>query len=185
MILGTMFKNAISELIETLVLSAVIIYLIYAFVASVEVVSGSSMEPNFYTGERILVDKVTKYYQTFGRGEIVVLSPPGENGKHFIKRIIGVPGDIIKIYDCKVYISNGVDRFILVEPYLAANTCTNGGVQIKNGRSLKIKEGEYMVLGDNRMSSVDSRFFGFIAKEDIIGRVIFRFWPVSSAGFIK
>ena len=179
------FKSIIYELIETLVLSAVVIYLIYAFVASVEVVSGSSMEPNFHTGERILIDKISPYYQPFKRGEIVVLTPPEEDGKHFIKRIIGIPGDIIKINDCKVYISNGTDRFRLVEPYLSQDLCTGGGIAIKEGRSLRIGEGEYLVLGDNRAASVDSRFFGFVPKKDIIGRVIFRFWPLDKLGFIK
>ncbi|OGC69347.1 signal peptidase I [candidate division WWE3 bacterium RIFOXYC1_FULL_39_7] len=179
------FKHILYELIETLVLSAVVIYLIYSLIASIEVVSGSSMEPNFHTGERILIDKISDNYKPFERGEIVVLTPPGEDGKHFIKRIIGLPGDIIKIVDCHVYISNGTDRFKLIEPYLSPLLCTNGGIAIKEGRSLRIDDGEYLVLGDNRPSSVDSRFFGFIEKKDIIGRVIFRFWPVDKIGFVK
>jgi len=178
-------KDFIIELVETLVTSFVIIYLIYLFVASVEVVWGSSMEPNFYTGERILVEKVTKHVQGFNRGEIVVLIPPSEDSKHYLKRVIGVPGDIVKILDCQVFISRDGERFIIEEDYLAEGMCTRPGSTVKEGRSMKLGAGEYFVMGDNRNSSVDSRSFGKISKKTVLGRVIFRFWPIESFGFIQ
>lgn len=179
------FKDFIIELVETLITSFVIIYLIYLFVASVEVVWGSSMEPNFFTGERILVEKITKHFRTFKRGQIVVLIPPSEDSKHYIKRVIGVPGDIIKIMDCRVYISKDGDKFVLEENYLQDATCTRPGDALKEGRSLKLEKGEFFVMGDNRSSSVDSRSFGKVEKSDILGQVIFRFWPLNAFGFIK
>src|SRR3972149_1502731 len=99
-------KNIITELVETLVVSFVVIFLIYKFIASMEVVSGASMEPNFDTGERILVDKVSPLLKKYRRGEVVVLSPPNEPNKHYIKRVVGIPGDTFKILECKVLITN-------------------------------------------------------------------------------
>ncbi|MFH1295163.1 MAG: signal peptidase I, partial [bacterium] len=88
-------KSFVMEMLETLVSSVIVILVIYSTIAFPELVVGSSMEPNFYTGERILVEKVTKYFSPFKRGDIVVLHPPGNDNIDYIKRIIGVPGDII------------------------------------------------------------------------------------------
>ncbi len=178
-------KDTLLELIETFVVSFVVIFLIYKFVASMEVVSGSSMEPSFETGERILVDKVSPFFKPFKRGEIVVLIPPNESSKHYIKRIVAVPGDIIKIFECNVLISNDTGQFVLQESYLTLDTCTFGGTLLRDGRSVKLGFQEYAVLGDNRSHSVDSRFFGIIARKNLLGRVVFRFWPPAKAGFLR
>lgn len=178
-------KSLFYELAETFAVSIIVIYLIYTFVASMEVVTGESMEPAFLDGERILVDKVTPYYNDYSRGEVIVLEPPIDENKHYIKRVLGVPGDVFKILDCVVYISNTDGKFLLEEPYLAEGTCTGGGLKIQEGRSIKLGEGEYIVLGDNRDHSIDSRFFGVVTKSDIIGRVVFVFWPPDKIGFIK
>jgi signal peptidase I len=178
-------KSFVADLIETLGLSLIIIFLIYTFIASVEIVYGSSMEPNFYTGERILVDKISKFVRPFYRGEIVVLIPPDNPGVHYIKRIIGLPGDVVKIYQCNIYISRDEKRYQLEEPYLPKDLCTVGGASIRDGWSLRIPDGQYMVLGDNRSVSIDSRSFGLITKDEIVGHVIFRFWPIAQAGFVR
>lgn len=178
-------KNIILEILETLAVSFIIIYIIYRFVASMEVVSGGSMEPNFYTDERILVDRVTPLYKRYQRGEVVVLNPPNEETKHYLKRIIALPGEIVKILDCKVYVSNDDGRFLLDEDYLAPKTCTTGGPHLIEGRSIKLLDNEYLVLGDNRAYSIDSRFFGVVKGNHILGRVIFVFWPPKKVGFVK
>lgn len=178
-------KNFVLETIETIVVSAAIISLIYATLASIEVVLGDSMEPNFHTNERILVDKFTKHFKGFSRGQVVVVKPPDKT-VHYIKRIIGLPGDIIKIKDCKIQISRDGERYTLEEGnYLPEGLCTFGGEKIIEGRSLRLGENEYIVLGDNRKFSVDSRTFGPIGKERILGNVIFVFWPVTRMGFTK
>ena len=178
-------KDIIYELLETFLTSLVVILTLYVFIASVETVWGASMEPNFYTGERILVDKVTKRIKEFDRGDIVVLYPPDSDSMHYIKRIVGVPGDITKIFECHVYVSRDGNKFELMEPYLPQNTCTRDGLKIKEGRAFRIESGYYLVLGDNRNVSADSRSFGLVKKDRIIGKVIFRFWPISKAGFIN
>jgi signal peptidase I len=177
-------KNLIIETVETIVVSIAVISIIYSTVASIEVVLGSSMEPNFHTNERILVEHVTRYFKPFKRGEVVVITPPEEN-KHFIKRIVGVPGDVFKIKDCKVQISRDGVRYELEEPYLDKTLCTTGGYSIIEGRGIRLNDNEYIVLGDNRPLSVDSRSFGIVGKERIIGRVIFMFWPLNKIGFTK
>ncbi len=106
-----------------------------------EVVWGASMEPNFYTGERILVEKITKHFQEYERGEVVVLHPPGSDNIDYIKRIIGIPGDIVKILDCKIYISRDGSKFELQEDYIYNGICTADGSKIKAGRSLKNRRG--------------------------------------------
>jgi signal peptidase I len=84
-----------------------------------------------------------------------------------------------------VFITRDNQRYILEEPYLAANTCTLSGSYIQAGRSFKINEDEYVVLGDNRGVSLDSRMLGLVKKSDIIGRVSFRFYPLDKLGFVK
>lgn len=173
----------ISDIVETLIVSFVVITIIYSFLAMPELVWGASMEPNYHTGERILVEKVTKNFKPFVRGDVVVLHPPENDNIDYIKRIIGVPGDIIKVLDCRVYVSRDGVRYELQEDYLATNTCTSEGPSLQEGRSLKIPDGSYLVLGDNRSKSLDSRVFGVIAEDKIIGRVVFRFWPIDKFGF--
>ncbi len=178
-------RNSILELLETFVVSIVVIYVIYQYIASMEVVSGPSMQPNFATGERILVDKISRHFLSYDRGDIVVLVPPNEKTKHYLKRIVGMPGDVIKIYNCRVYITTKKGQFELTEPYLAPGTCTSGGMLIKDGRSIRLNAEQYIVLGDNRGESIDSRYFGVVTKKNLLGKVVFRFWPVSDAGFIQ
>ena len=177
-------KSYFFELFETFVTSLIVIFMIYMFVGSVEVVWGASMEPNFYTGERILVDKISPIVSPLKRGDVVVLIPPNEPDKHYIKRIVGMPGDIIEVFNCHVYISRDNQKYELQETYLPTDICTNGGSIIKEGRALKIEDGQYLVFGDNRPFSLDSRFFGVIQAKEVVGRVVFIFWPLDKLGFI-
>jgi len=162
----------------------IILFVIYMGVAMPEMVYGASMYPNFESGERILVEKVTKHFKEYERGEVVVLHPPGKEKIDYIKRIIGLPGDIVKIKDCAVYISVDNQKFKLQEEYLPEGTCTTEGPKIKEGHSMKIDEDYYLVLGDNRRESADSRVFGLVEEDKILGRVIFRFWPVDRISFL-
>jgi signal peptidase I len=176
-------RNTIIEITETFAVSFVIIMILYGVVASVEVVSGASMEPNFHTNERILVDKITPIFDTYKRGDVVVFIPPNDRKAHYIKRIISLPGETIKIYNCKVYVIKPGSKYLVEEAYLFDNLCTTGGTVVKDGRSLKIPEGQYLLLGDNRPFSIDSRYIGLVRKDKILGRVVFKFWPISEIGF--
>ena len=177
-------KSFLLELAESFISSMLVLFLLYKFVAMPEVVHGASMHPNFKSGERILMERITKHLKPFERGEVVILHPPGNKNIDYIKRIVGIPGDIIKIKDCEVYINRDGDKFILEEKYLPSEVCTVEGSGLKEGRSLRLKEREYAVFGDNRLNSVDSRTFGVIKEKDILGRVVFRFWPLDKLGFL-
>jgi signal peptidase I len=165
------------EMLETFLTSFIVLMVIYWTLAVPEVVVGASMEPTFYTGDRILVEKITKYFKKFERGDIVVLHPPGNDNTDYVKRIVAVPGDIAKVTECNVYISRDGERFKLNEPYLYSGTCTTDGPSIREGHSIRIESGKYLVLGDNRGKSLDSRVFGLVDENRIMGRVVFRFWP--------
>lgn len=175
------YLDFIIETLETFLTSFIVLMVIYWTIALPEVVQGASMEPTFYTGERILVEKVTKRFSDFDRGDIVILNPPGNDNVDYVKRVIGIEGDIIKILNCNVYITRDGEKFVLDEPYLYDGVCTIEGPSLKEGRSVEVKAGEYLVLGDNREKSADSRVFGLIKKDRILGRVIFRFWPIEKA----
>lgn len=177
-------KDFLIELAETFVVSLVILFLIYGFLAFPEIVSGASMEPLLQDRDRILVEKVLKNFQEFERGEVIVFHPPDDDHTDYVKRVIGIPGDVVKIADCKVYITRDGSRFTLEEPYLYTNKCTNGGPGFPEGRAQKIKEGTYFVLGDNRDHSADSRLFGPIDEERIVGKVVIRFWPPNKVSFL-
>ena len=179
------FKELILELSEALISSMVIVLALYLLIASVEIVWGPSMEPSFHSGERILVDRISGILIPLRRGEIVVFLPPGDNERHFIKRVIGIPGDIFKIIDCGVVVSKDGQKYQLEEEYLDKDTCTVGGSAIKEGRALRLGPQQYAFLGDNRGESLDSRYIGLVDKNRIIGRVIFRFWPLNKMGFIN
>lgn len=178
-------KRHVIDIAESFLTSTIVVLVLYMTIGSVEVVWGASMEPNFETGERILVDKVSKYFKEYQRGDVVVLIPPTEQSKHYIKRIIGIPGDVIKVYECSVFIYRDGKQFQLEEKYLDQSNCTFGGSSyLQNGRSVEISDGYYAVLGDNRVNSLDSRFFGLVKKSEILGKVVFRFWPIAKIGFV-
>ncbi|MFA6981588.1 MAG: signal peptidase I [Patescibacteria group bacterium] len=177
-------KKFILEMLETFFSSAVVLFVIYMWIAMPELVFGASMEPNFHTGQRILVEKVTKHFKDFERGEVVVLNPPGNDNIDYIKRVIGLPGDVVKIKDCGVYIYTDGKGYKLQEDYLTDGICTTDGPSMKEGRSVRIEDGYYFVLGDNRTESADSRVFGLVKADRMLGRVVFRFWPIDKAGLL-
>lgn len=178
-------KKYVIDVIETFVTSLIVFVIIYGGIIFPEIVLGASMEPTLYTGERIFVEKLSKHVSDFSRGDIVVLHPPGDDNEDYVKRVVGLPGDVIKIVNCHVYISTDGNKFILSEPYLSGGTCTIDGPKLKEGVAQRIPDNMYVVLGDNRQNSRDSRSFGFVDKGRILGKVVFRFWPPSRFGFIN
>lgn len=171
--------SLVLELLEAVAISYFVLMLIYYFVAIPEIVSGASMEPTLYSSERILVEKITPKFKPYARGDIIVLNPPYNDNIDYVKRIIGLPGEIIKVFGCKVYISKDGKQFEVVEDYLYDNVCTYGDISIVEGKSQKIEDDSYVVLGDNRTRSVDSRLIGQITSDRIVGRVVLRFWPLN------
>lgn len=169
------------DFIQTLVIFGAIFALIYLFVAQPHKVSGSSMFPNFHDGDYILTDKVTYKLGDPKRDDIVVFKNPQDESQDFIKRVIAVPGDIISVENEKVYLNETE----LEEDYLPLGTPTNPRNFLTEGLTVKADPNQYFVLGDNREHSSDSREWGAITKEVIIGKAFFRYWPPQVFGLIK
>lgn len=168
------------DIIETIVLALAIFVVIYLFLFQPHQVKGASMEPNFYDGEYILTDKASYRFRPPKRGEVVIFKAPRNPELDYIKRIIGLPQEKIKIENGKVFI-NGQE---LKEEYLPKNVVVSGGLFLPKGKEVKIPENTYFVLGDNRSHSSDSREWGPIQKNEIIGRAFLRYWPLNRFGLL-
>jgi len=169
----------LGELIILIVLAYFTVRLIHTFVFQPYYVVGPSMEPNFYDQDYLLIDKISYHFSTPERGEIVIVKMPNNQKSLIIKRVIGLPGETVKVLDGKVYIFN--DQYPssarLSEPYLLEGLETKGEIERKLGLN------EYFVMGDNRPVSYDGRSFGPIDKSLIVGRTLFRVWPFSHIKF--
>jgi len=162
------------EITKIVVIALVIVVPIRYFLFQPFLVRGQSMEFAFEHGDYLIIDQISYRFREPQRGEVVVFKNPQNQRQKFIKRIIGLPEETIKFRDGKVLISNGGKEFILDESsYLPTFTRT----EPKLFESITLKKDEYFVLGDNRRSSSDSRVFGPLLRENIIGRFIFRAWP--------
>ena len=175
------------EVVETLVLTLVIFFVIQTFVAQPYQVQQNSMERTLEPGQYVLVDKLTPRWDSYDRGDVVVFNPPASwtaDPTPFIKRVIGLPGDTIEVKDDgKVYV-NGT---ALDEPYTYKN---DAGVNEPTTASLDqrtwvIAPGQLFVMGDHRQKSADSRVFGPINISDVVGRAFLRYWPVSLFGILQ
>lgn len=155
-------------------------FLIRTFIAEPRYIPSESMVPTLNTGDRLVVEKVSYRLHPPQYGDIVVFQPPEElqrrgypKDQAFIKRIIGQPGEVISVESGKVYL-NGKP---LEEKYIAE-------LAKLPFPPVKIPTDEFFVMGDNRNDSNDSRYWGFLPKENIIGRAVFRFWPFDRFGLI-
>jgi len=168
----------IIEWAVVLVVAVVVAVGIRTFVVQTFFIPSASMEPTLMIGDRILVDKVSYHLHAVHRSDIVVFAtPPGEDAgpdvKDLVKRVIGLPGETISSAGGQVVI-NGKP---LKEPWLVSGTVTTGIT------TQKVPPGEYFVMGDNRSDSQDSRFFGPIHGNLIVGRVVVKIWPLTSFHF--
>lgn len=162
----------VREIVEMTVLTLLMSAVIQLVVQSREV-EGASMEPNFHTGERVLVNRLA--YQGFRepqRGDVIVFHAWHSAGdEDYIKRVVGLPGDVVEIHEGGVYINGS--RY--AEPYLDQSTQSSLGPTV-------VPDDTYFVLGDNRGNSSDSRLFGPLPVERIVGRAWLRYWPPDVAG---
>lgn len=170
------------DLFKILGLSLLIIIPFRLFIAEPFVVSGSSMVPNFHNRDYLIVDRLSYRSSEPKRGDVVVIKYPKDNRQYFIKRIIGLPGETVEISGGGVVISNQArpNGFKLEEGYLPKNLQTLG----KPGPVI-LGSGEFFVLGDNRTASSDSRVWGILPQNDIVGRAWLRVFPLGDFGLIK
>ena len=173
------------DTIQAVVFVASIFILLYLFVAQPNQINGNSMLPNFKNKELLLTDKLTYHLREPIRGEVVVFKAPpseacAEDECEYIKRVIALPGERIMLKGNNVYINSQQLR----ESYLSQSSITQAGSYIVADKETIIPADQYILMGDNRPHSRDSREFGPIKKKMIVGRAFFVYWPVEQLGLI-
>lgn len=167
--------------IQTILLAASVFLVIYVFLFRPFQVSGDSMFPNFLDREYVLTNIVGLHFKDPKVGDVVVFRAPPDPEKDYIKRVIGLPGDTVMVKDGSVYRNwNLLDE----SRYLKPTVKTYAGPFLREGKEEKVPDAEYFVLGDNRSKSSDSREWGFVRKDAIIGLSMFVYWPVSDMKFV-
>lgn len=177
----TKIKNAAQnfwDIIKFAVIALVIVIPIRMFIAQPFVVSGESMFPTFNDGEYLIVDEISYNLGTPHRGDVVVFRYPNDPKRFFIKRIIGLPNEEIEINNGQIIVKNKEkpNGFILDESYINEPFFTTG--------TYKTGDGEYFVLGDNRNRSSDSRFWGMLPEDMLIGRAYLRLLPLKNISYL-
>lgn len=164
-----------ADLIRFSLLSIVIVIPIRLFVVSPFVVNGSSMEPTFSTGEYLIVDQLSYQFNEPNRGDVVIFHYPQDPSKFFIKRVIGLPNETVVLSGNSVQIVNkeNPDGFFLDESFLTF-------VSENGNDTFELDSDEYVVLGDNRLASSDSRSWGTLSRKLIVGRALLRLFPITS-----
>lgn len=166
---------SIFEVIETVTIAVVAVFLVRTFVAQPFLVSGASMEPTFQDGNYVLIDELSYRLRAPDRGEVIVFKYPGDHRSYYIKRIIGLPGERVVIQDGAVTVYDATKtKKLLREPYIAAT-------KSEEFTDMTLAPDQYFVMGDNRDFSFDSRKWGPLTRQDIVGFVRFRLWPVNEA----
>jgi len=160
------------DTVETILLALVLFLAINALSARVRV-ENVSMQPTLKPGEFLLINRVAYKLGQPSIGDIIVFHAPGETDMDYIKRVIGLPGDQIRISDGIVYVNNQP----LYEPYIAESPRYSG--------SWDVPPNEYFVLGDNRNNSSDSHMWGFVPHDDIVGRALLIYWPLSELTLLR
>lgn len=155
------------EIVETIAL-ALLIFLAIHFTIQNYMVDGPSMQNTLHTGQYVLVNKVSYLFHAPERGDIIVFEEPDQPSRDLIKRVIGVPGDTIHWDGTNVW----VDGVELNEPYITSKSNYNAN-------AVKLGPNQYFVMGDNRPKSEDSRVFGIVPKDNIIGKAIVVDWPLN------
>jgi len=168
------------DIVEVIVFAIGIFFFIYLLIMRPHKISGQSMMPNFQDAEYLLTEKVTYYRRDPIRGDVVVFTPPNSTTDEYIKRVIGLPGEKIKVQEGRVYINDK----LLNEPYLNNGNITNSGGFLKEGTDYIIPDDKYFVMGDNRLNSSDSRYWGPVTKKVMSGRAWVTYWPLSASGVI-
>jgi signal peptidase I len=169
---GKRLRVIVGEVVETIVLTLVIFFVIQLLVRNFRVV-GTSMEPNLHNGQYLIIDKISYRLGDPQYGDVVVFEPPNRPGEDYVKRIIGLPGQLVEIRNGQVFI----DGQPVHEPF----TVRPGSYSMEPRR---VGPNEYFVLGDNRNSSSDSHSWGMVPRENIVGRAWISYWPPSSWGVI-
>lgn len=170
------------DTMQTVLLAASIFLVIYIFLFRPFQVSGDSMFPTFKNGEYILTNLITLRFEEPVQGDVIVFKAPTDEEKDFIKRVIAVPGDSVYLKEGFVYV-NG--EKIDENAYLGEDVRTYGGSFMKEEEPVTVPPDSYIVMGDNRPFSSDSREWGFLKSSSIIGKSFFVYWPLNNMRLVK
>ena len=171
---------AFFDFLQSIVVVLALLVMVYLFVASPQEINGASMEPNFHNGEYILSNKLLFKFRVPVRGDVVIFKSPRNKEIDYIKRVIGLPGDVVRLSNNAFFINEQ----IVEEPYIPPGTVVFGGSYLQEGQEIIVPPGTYFVAGDNRPHSSDSREFGPVPLEDFIGAAFLRYWPFDRAGVL-
>ncbi len=165
-------KGFLRELLITVGL-AIVIFLVLQTTIQSSIVLGSSMEPNLADGQRLIINKAIYHFREPTRGDIIILHPPIEPQKEYVKRVIGLPGDTVEVRNGVVYVNGSA----LKEPYIK-------DPPRYNLPPTKVPENNYFVLGDNRNNSNDSHAGWTVTSQEIVGEAWLRIWPLDEWGTV-
>src|SRR3989339_95038 len=163
------------ELVKVAVLAGVTIALVRYFLFKPFYVKGASMEPNFFDKEYLIIDELSYRLHDPKRGDVIVFHYPNNPKEYFLKRIIGLPGERIKISEgvATIYNDEHPEGFAVKEDYIPSDVTTEGE------KIMSLSKNQYFVMGDNRPNSFDSRRFGPVDENLIVGRTWLRGWPLN------
>lgn len=187
--IGTMLKTIfefVMDMLETVVFVGAMFIVVNWYILQPSQVKGSSMVPTLHNNDRIFVSRITYKLEQPKRGDIVVIKSPENQETEFVKRVIGLPGEIIRFESCTGPFRSDCDVFVndekLEEKYLETRTQLFDNSLYEEGQEILIPEGKLFVMGDNRTGSLDSRIFGPISMESVVGVVFYRYFPTNVAG---
>ena len=172
--------NFVWEILKIVIISLAIIIPIRYFLIQPFFVNGASMEPNFLDGDYLIIDEISYRFDKPERGDVIIFRYPLDPSQFFIKRIIGLPSETVKIEEGKIIIKDISEKtFVLDESKYLSDAYTAGNIE------LELEDNEYFVLGDNRQSSSDSRKWGELNRKNIIGQAWIRAWPFNRLGVVN
>ncbi len=177
----TFFQELVSTIKYILVL-LIIFFVVYRFFYAPVMVDGDSMEPTLQDGDYVMLNK----FSDIERFDIVVFPPPDDVETQYIKRVVGMPGDRVEYHEDVLYIDGEVIDESFLEKEEEAAYYSSGDYSLLTLLGVEeVPAGQYFVLGDNRLNSRDSRSFGFVDEEAILGKATFRYWPLDRFGFVE
>jgi signal peptidase I len=167
----------VADILQAIVVVGALAVFLYGFVVQPHEVSGSSMFPTFKDKEYVLSNLLAARFRTLSKGNVVVFHSPIEAEKSYIKRVIATAGDTVRVENGKVFLNNvSLDE----STYIGPEVQTFGGAFMQEGQNVTVPEGSILVMGDNRPFSSDSREWGFLPEDKIIGHSIIRIYPVKN-----
>lgn len=169
--------NFFLDLVEVTIVGVAVFVIVYLFIGQPLEITGTSMEPTLDNGEMIIAEKMTSRLDKLERGDIVVFKQPENPNIFVIKRIVGLPGETLTLSEKSVYINGSM----LEEDYVK----THQALLTAQDKDIEIPQNSYFLMGDNRANSTDSRKWGPISEQDIVGKAVIVFSPISNARLIE